>query len=412
MRRLTNRVLANRITTLYGESGSGKSSLLRAGLAPALLDRRALTAIAQPDADTPLMDRLRQSLIQVAQNAEVPLTSAGDLAQIVRDVQHALDAPVVLVVDQAEQFFLVYDEAVQMDVVAQMRTLLTDRSLDLRLVVSIREDFLGRMQPLEAILPNLLDVRFRLDILGQEAAREAIEEPARLFRVQWEPALLARLLQDLYDSESRGINPPQLQIVAQHLYAAAKNQTIDLALFAELGGTPAILGNFLNQSMAQLPAARQSVARRLLGSLVTSSGTKERLGMADLARAAQVAEAEASSVLDGLVANSLVRQIVQAGQVVTYELTHEYLITPIIAWLGDDFWAAQKAREILRQAVPDWGSRMRLLPPEDRLWPRGSRPSPTFRKGDPPALRLRRGLCPAFRCLAAQGGRRHAPRVC
>ncbi len=380
IRRFTNRVLANRLTILYGESGSGKSSLLQAGLAPALLDRRALLAVAKPDAAMPLIDLLGESLGRVAHAAGLTVNLAGvDLADAVRAVQHLLDGPVVLAVDQAEQFFLVYDDGSRQAVVTQLRHLLTDRSLDLRMVLVIREDFLGRLQPLEQFLPNLMDARFRLDILGQEAAREAMEEPARLFGATWEPALVSRLLQDLYDRENRGISPPQLQITCLRLYDEAiarqggGKPTLDLALFAALGSTAAILASLLNQSVAELPPTRQSAARTLLGSLVTSSGAKQRLGLADLARSAQVDVTEAGQVLDVLVSRSLVRQIVQPppadspdqGQLLSYELTHDYLITPIIAWLGDDFWAAQKAREILRQAVPEWDSRMRLLPPED-----------------------------------------------
>lgn len=370
VRRFTNRVLANRLTILYGESGSGKSSLLQAGLAPALLTQRALVAVARPDVATPLVAALSASLHQVADKAGIALTPGADLAQSVRDTQHVLDAPVVLAIDQAEQFFQVYDETAQATAVALLRTLLTDRSLDLRIVLVIREDFLGRLQPLEQLLPTLLDVRFRLDILGQEAAREAIEEPARLFGVAWEPALVGRLLQDLYDSDRRGISPPQLQINAKRLYEAATQNregakpAITLALFASLGNTPAILGDFLNRSIAQLPPARQAAARTLLGSLVASNGTKQRLPLADLARAARLDTPETAAVLDALVERSLVRQIVQPASI-SYELTHDALITHIISWLGNDFWAAQKAREILRQAVPEWTARFRLLPAQD-----------------------------------------------
>lgn len=378
VRRFINRVLANRLTILHGESGSGKSSLLRAGLGPALLARQALLAVAQPDARVPLADRLRESLAQVAQAANVDVNPGGDLAQLVRDLQYALDAPIVLGVDQAEQFFLVYSEAEQQTAILALRQLVTDRSLNLRIILVVREDFLGRLQPLEGLLPNVLDARFRLDILGEEAAREAIEEPARLLGIVWEPTLVSRLLQDLYDSERRGISPPQLQINCQRLYTEAVNRsgrdkvTITLALFESLGNTAAILGGFLNQSIVELPDARQTVARTLLGSLVNSSGAKQRLNLADLSRSAQLGEADARQVLDLLVDRSIVRQIVlpapdqpEGGQNVSYELAHDYLITPIIAWLGDEFWAAQKAREILRQAVAEWTARMRLLPPED-----------------------------------------------
>ena len=195
----------------------------------------------------------------------------------------------------------------------------------------------------------------------------------------WEPALVSRLLQDLYDRENRGISPPQLQIACLRLYdeAVARQDggkpTLDLALFAALGNTAAILSSLLNQSVAELPPTRQHAARTLLGSLVTSSGAKQRLGLADLARSAKVEPTEAGQIMDVLVSRSLVRQVVRRRRrtprmrcpTAPFELSHDYLIAPIIAWLGNDFWATPQAREILRQAVPEWESRMRLLPPED-----------------------------------------------
>ena len=45
---------------------------------------------------------------------------------------------------------------------------------------------------------------------------------------------------------------------------------------------------------------------------------------------------------------------------IEYELMHDSLVSPILQWLGDDFWAAQQVRELLRGATPDWRARLRV----------------------------------------------------
>ena len=370
---LANRVLANRLTILYGESGVGKSSLLGAGLGPRMAAQRGLLAVALPQSGRPVVANLHESLLVAARRAGLTPEPGGELTDLVRVVQRSLDGPVVLVIDQAEQFFLVYTDEERAAALVQLQGFLADRSLNLRFVIAIREDALGNLQPLETILPNVLNVRYRVERLRREAAREAIENPAALYGVSWEGALVQRLLTDLSDPDSGSVGPPQLQINCARLYretvigAPSPPQTISLALFESLGNTTSLLGDYLTEAIQSLESSQQPAARNLLGALVSSSGVKQRLALADLARFVGMSPAETLAILDVLVERSLVRLITLPGQEATqeFELSHDSLIPRVVSWLGDDFWATQKAREILRQAAPEWTKRARLLPADD-----------------------------------------------
>lgn len=375
--RLANRILARRLTVLYGESGSGKTSLLQAGAGPKLAGQRALLAVAVPAPGQSLNQALEAALLAAGQAAGLePAADRSSLAPTLREWQRQVGGPVVLAADQFEQVFVAYDSAELAAVVETLRALKEERSLDLRLVLVLREDFLGRLQTLESVLPDLLDVRFRLERLGREAARAAIVEPAKLFHVEWQPELVERLLDELDEGQGRGVAPPVLQVVCARLYDEAlawsgqqvhhERLVIPESLYEQLGGAGTILGDYLDQAVSGLEAAQQPVARALLGALVSSGGTRQRLALADLARAAEVEPAAARPILDSLARRRLVRLIEPAGEgPLQVELVHDMLVPRIARWLGEEFWNAQKVREILRLALPEWQKRGRLPAADD-----------------------------------------------
>ncbi len=435
--RLANRILAHRLTLLYGESGSGKSSLMNAGVTPRLLQQRSLVATCTPNPDEPLTEIMRRALLETGQRAGLTPPSES-LLVTVREWQRALSGPIVLVLDQFEQFFLVYNAQERATAARLFHELHEDRSLNLRLVFILREDFLGRLQTLEDLVPGLMNVRFRLQKLGRENARAALEEPARLFNTQWEPALVQTLLDELITDDG-DISPPQLQLVADQLWQDLRNGVADqnpsrespkttlvppasnavpkpdhtgvltLKRFTELGGVQAILGDYLDQTVATFPTDDQSLVRLLLGALVSSGGVKQRLPLEDIARTADLPPEKAAEILDHLTRQRLLQRYETqqtshstnqptstapapfdyanasedrlrsslrvlpnnqptdqpTNQLTSYELTHDYLVPRITRWLGQEFWDAQHAREIIRQDYPAWTARQRLLALDD-----------------------------------------------
>lgn len=376
--RLTNRILAHRVVVLHGESGSGKTSLLQAGVSPLLAQQRAALALCTLAPAQPLSGLIRSTLRapddQGPDAAQLP--EALPLPDLVRARQRTQEGPVVLAIDQFEQFFLAYSAEERAVALAALADLAADRSLDLRLVLVIRDDFLGRLQTFEPHWPGLLDVRFRLDRLGREEARAAIEGPAALFGVSWEPALVDVLLDDLAPSISgaeASIAPPQLQIICDRLYqamvSARGGSTITLALYRQLGSAAAILGDHLDAALGELPVEQQSRARALLGALVSSAGIKQRLSLPALARVVDATPADAAAILDALVRQRIVQRYELAGQAgaaaLEYELAHDTLAARIARWLGEEFWAAQRLREVVRMALPAWQHHSRLLAPDD-----------------------------------------------
>ncbi|MGB0386531.1 MAG: SIR2 family protein [Ardenticatenaceae bacterium] len=374
--RLTNRILAHRLIVFYGESGSGKSSLLRAGVTPTLAKQRALCVMAVPAPGQPLPEVIYRELLAAGQKAGLEPPATDSVPAIIRAWQGVLNAPIVFAIDQFEQLFLAYDAEEREVAAAFLQQLKNDRSLNVRLVLTLREDFLGRLQTLSAWLPDILSVRFRLERLGREEAQAAIEEPAALFDVRWESRLVQQLLDALYERAGGGISPAQLQIVCQRLYEQVEQERagilsaeISLALFEQLGGTAKILGDYLDETLKKLPSEQQPLAWELLTALVSSSGVKQRLPLSDLAHATNIEPSEAQAILEQLRNQRLVHRYIvstKKGQEarLEYELTHDYLATHLADSLDASFWALQKAREIVRQALPEWQRESALLPPD------------------------------------------------
>lgn len=372
--RLTHRILAHRITLLYGTAGVGKTSLMQAGVRPQLRQMGAWVVDMAPQVGLSLEDGLSTALAESAAHAGLSLPPADSLNDSLRRQQHDLRGPIVIIIDPFEAHLAESDPAISQANWQTLQSLAEDRSLDLRWVWVLREDRMAELPAPAWWEHPALSARFRLDRLTREAAHSAIVEPAHQFDIEWAPAVVEQMLDELEDAEGRGILPAQLQLVCQRLFEtlAPGERRITPAFYAQSGGVESLLSGYLDQVIASLPPDRQSLARTLLATLVTSGGSRQRLSLAELLEVVSTSPATAESLLDDLVAQHLLQRwempptaSAPRPQRLHYELIHDYLTTPISVWLNEAFWTAQKAREILRRHLPAWQQDGRLLATDD-----------------------------------------------
>lgn len=320
--RVANKILANPLVVVYGESGSGKTSLLRAGV-------------------TPLLARAG---FQVQMRRVHDLDASGNLP--------LAEARVVLILDQAEELLLLWGEAQRQAFAQALTAALADRTHDWRVVLALRDDFLPQLASLETLIPGLLDQRYRLERLSWEGAAEAISGPAARFGVTFAPLLVEQLLHDLWQG---GVAPPQLQLVCDHLYRqfGRPGAAIGLADYQQAGGAAGILAAYLTDAVAAYTAAEQPQVQALLGALVTSQQTKAVLSANEAAAASGLPIATVTALLERLLGQRLLRRVDDTR----FELSHDYLATRIAAWLDAQQIALKQAQELLTRALADWQAR-------------------------------------------------------
>lgn len=368
------------LVTVSGASGSGKSSVVFAGLVPTLLNRRHekwLYAAFCPDQDpfwgaaTALTPLLEADLSQIQQ-----ITAASNLADHLRQRQTSLveclltiqqiypDHRLLLIVDQFEELFtLVHSIEVRQHFLEALFALVqTVQGPSPRLVLTLRADFLG--QALSASHPLANTLQTALELLGpmtRDELRAVIEQPAALHNVSFETKLIDRLLDDVGQEEG---NLPLLEFTLTELWQHQRQGTLTHLAYEEIGQLKGALGCYADSIYQRLPPDKQEQARRLFVQLVNPGVDTE-----DTCRRAPRTElAAAWSLVSELAAKRLVvtNQGTTAHAPETVEIIHETLIhhwARLQQWV-DEVRSFRVWQERLRFALAQWqadGQNVELL---------------------------------------------------
>ncbi|MCA9795358.1 MAG: SUMF1/EgtB/PvdO family nonheme iron enzyme, partial [Candidatus Eremiobacteraeota bacterium] len=350
---LSSLLLTRPVCLLHGRSGVGKTSLLQAGV---------LARLPRPQNLVLVVRCLTEPVSLILAELEPLVGQRSQLLEAFQAATQVISGHLVVVCDQFEEFFVRLDRQARQPFFEQMATLVGRLPGRCHLVFSMREDFLAEMADFEPYFPTILDHRFRLRSLAQEQARRAIVGPAELFGLELDPALVERLLRELFH---QGVEPPELQIVLDRLYETRVDNRLSLENYERLGGVRSILVDYLHTTLSNLAAQGVELpfVRRLLEQMVTERGTKAVVRIQELVeRLGQPLQLVQQTLLS-LVSSRLVRALAddQGGQ---YELAHEYIISEVIGWASQDELAVRHARQVLRAELESWQTMGSLLTAE------------------------------------------------
>ncbi|SBT65772.1 hypothetical protein GA0070622_2781 [Micromonospora sediminicola] len=280
---LVERVRNNPVTVVTAGPGIGKSSLVRAGVTPAMRERghrvgfvdvgvagrRAEHLVA--DALVPLSTGTDARLTERLEEADrlAAVIAAGGLGPVVAALGRP--APVVLVVDQLEELV-----AADPDLVEAVFALLLphcrrgDHRLgDLRVIACLRLDYLGAAAT--SVPVEVLEAPFVLAPMGATALTEAILRPAeRTGAVRFAAETAEQIVADAAASAagSPGELLPLIELTATELWEKANGTPIDLGDYHRGGGVATALVRMADQAVDRLGVTGAEGAARLLTRLV------------------------------------------------------------------------------------------------------------------------------------------------
>jgi WD40 repeat protein len=359
---VASNLVASRLTVLYGPSGVGKSSLLRAGVVRRL---RALVPVGggagEGDGALPVVvDQWRDDpllAIAAAAGAEAPGDELG-LADVLAERSAEVGGEIYLVLDQMEEYFVYHGRDRGGPLREALAEILTRPTLRVHVLLGIRDDALADLDAFKGRVPGLFANVLRLDHLDVDAARAAIVEPLAELEaiggpaVEAEPALVAAVVDQVASGRierrlaGRGmvaggsrrgrVEAPYLQLVMERLWEVerAKGSSVLRAeTLAELGGAGRIVQQHLERALASLDEAERELVARLFHQLVTPSGTKIAHAVGDLSRYAGESPERLEDVLHSLSNERVVRALPgRNGGGARYEIFHDVLANAVLDW--------------------------------------------------------------------------------
>lgn len=378
IRELYYLIAAERVVLLHSPSGAGKSSMVQAGLLPLLRERYDVWPPTRVNQEPEVAERdgrpvnryvlsalagLEEGLPRELRRPHEELAGRS-LAEYVAGRPRRPGAPgsVLLIFDQFEEVLTVDPLALEAkrELFEQLGQLLHDPRISALFV--LREDYLAPLDPFARQVPTQFKNRFRLDLLGREAAAEAIAEPARQAGRTFDPEALEALVRDLATTQVQQVDgtfrselgehvePVQLQVVCRRLWdrLPADQGAIGAEDLARFGDVTEALAGYYRDTVDQLAGgerkAERAIREWLDRCLITPSGIRD-----------QVLRGEGASggldnrLVSALLGTHLVRAEHRAGAT-WYELAHDRLVEPVrtdnARWRRDNLSEVERRTEL------------------------------------------------------------------
>ncbi len=267
----------SRFLTIVGPSGSGKSSVVKAGLIPALR-RGALPGsenwfIIEMMPGAHPLEELEAALLRVAVNPPASLIeqfqkdSRGLIRAVRRSLPNDPSIELVLVIDQFEEVFtLLQDETERMRFLGLLVNAILDESSRIRVILTMRADFIDR--PLGYVdFGELIHQRMEIVLpLTPDELESTIASPAERVGLHLESGLIAAILHDLGDQPG---TLPLLQYALTELYEKRAGNTLTRSAYLEIGGVMGALGRRAEEIFSSLDEEGQVIAKQIFLRLVT-----------------------------------------------------------------------------------------------------------------------------------------------
>ena len=340
---LADNVLARRVVVLYGASGVGKSSLLNVALPKALSEVVSARIVSRSSWYDP--GALASWLAGAC--------PAGPAAE-----------PLVLVLDQFEEYFLYADQDQVKAFGKSLAALLARKDAEVHLLFAVRDDGLHRLDTLRPELAGLLDTTVELRHLDEPAVREAIARPLDVWNsrhathvdldANFADVLIDQLRPkdaEVHRQQSGRIELAYLQLALEKIWeaegGAGATALRTATLTGRLRGVQEISRRHVDDVLNRLTEPQQVLCATAFDRLVTPSGGKILYATADLAKVAAVTPKQVDDVLGPLASGKsrLLRAVELPGRVQAhgYEILHDILARPIVEW------KEQRAARVERQ---------------------------------------------------------------
>ena len=384
--KLLQAVKDRRFTLVAGASGSGKSSLVRAGLVPILQQRMARLRVLTMVPDRDPFARLEAALLAVGFDLSDAVLAKTDSEETLTNVCQTLRLPDeswILFIDQFEEIFtLCTDLNRQRAFLTGLSRLIDSGPAAVKVVVAMRSDFFERFDP----YPDLLDRTqppFFVTSPSSDELRLCIEQPAARHGVTFESGLVPEILRDVqHQPGALPLLSYALDLLWKH-DSPSTDRTLNTVSYREIGGISGALRQRADEIFSQSATDRQRTRR-----LPREPGQQEAmrrlfLRLLDLSEQSENARPvsrrmpraefplDEQSLIDELADEKLLVTN-RTEQTATVELAHESLLSTwprLIDWISE----AREAiftRNRLQSDAAVWDKTRQTKPDqaEEELW--------------------------------------------
>jgi serine/threonine protein kinase len=368
---MVTRIRDRPLMAVVGSSGVGKSSFVRAGLVPALKrsgetwetlvirpGRKPLEALAATIAPmVATAANLADDLDEHKKLVDTLGREPGHLGHVLRLRARRDNRHLLLFVDQFEELYtLCPDPAERAAFTACLSAVADDATSPLRVVLSIRSDFLDRVAEDQQFVGELSQGLFFLGAPSREGLRDAITQPGEMAGFRFERGDIVEDMLNHLETTPGAL--PLLQFTAARLWETrdVARRMLTYQSYTAMGGVAGALASHADRVVADIGPQKTALVRALLLRLVTAERTRAIVPVAELRELSREV-GEVQRLIDHMVdARLLVVQNLEGGKGSTVEIVHESLVSgwpSLRRWLDENQDDAALVDQ-LRVAARQW----------------------------------------------------------